>query len=160
MLAHSQRIAIALTDVVAYSNGFEVRLSVRSPDPIDSRLFGFRRQVDPTKPQSEDDLRLQVVFADGSKASSADRPVAAYDEYRSALSQGRHMTLPRGPLVQPKEASGTTNRWDVRYWIWPLPPEGMLTMGCDWRARGVDSASIQIEGSAISNAGSKSVKVW
>ena len=65
MLASQPRLVIAVTDCVAYSNGFTFGVAIRSKDNIDGRQLGFGPSH-----ESNTDAGLQIALR------SNDRPAA------------------------------------------------------------------------------------
>ena len=152
------RLVLALVDCVAYSNGFKVGLSVRSKDDIDHRPIGFGPPMERETPES---LRVGLRFADGREtATSGEGPSPDVMAYYAAWQEGREPEVPAGPVIAHSSAGGGGKRWDWEYWVWPLPPDGPLTVSIEWLAGGVPLSSIEVDGSAIRRAGSDSKSLW
>lgn len=161
VLASNHATVIALTDCAAYSNGFEFLLTVRSRDDIDHRLLGFGPPRPPGAKEPDSLFRITVRFADGRSASSDQRgPGVEVMDYYSAKRDGLEPKLPIGPLLLPRSGGGGGKRWDFKYWVWPLPPEGNLTLMCEWPARGISLTEHELDGAAIRRAGESSTELW
>jgi hypothetical protein len=161
MLASDPTIVIALTDCAAYSNGFEFHVAVRSRDDIDHRLMGFRPPIPPGAKEPDGLYRITVRFADGRSASSGLRgPGVELMDYYSAKRDGLEPKLPKGPVLLLMSGGGGGKRWDFHYWVWPLPPEGNLTLTCEWPARGITLIEHELDGAAIRRAGESSTGLW
>jgi hypothetical protein len=44
--------------------------------------------------------------------------------------------------------------------VWPLPPNGPVTITFEWPARDMTAGSAEIDGAAIPQAGETSTKLW
>ncbi|TMG29162.1 MAG: hypothetical protein E6H97_03505 [Chloroflexi bacterium] len=158
VLASQPRLFIAVTDCVAYSNGFTFGLAVRSKDEIPPEKMGFGAHR-----EHGDDAGLQVTirFSDG-RDSRGDGPGpnrAVMDYYRE-WSEGKEPPEPVGPVIGQQGGGGGGHRWDFDYFIWPLPPDGPVAITCRWPGRGLQTASKELNGTAIRAAGLKSKSVW
>jgi hypothetical protein len=80
--------------------------------------------------------------------------------YYKAWRDDQEPPRPAGPIVGHMKGGGGGKRWDFEYWIWPLPPDGPLTVSCEWRSERVARTSKELDGSAIRLAGSSSTSVW
>ena len=80
VLHSSQDLVIALTDLSAYSNGFEFRIAVRSRTSIDARFFGFGPH-----PTTEV-ITIEVRLADGrvGRGATSGHGDELMDHYRGA----------------------------------------------------------------------------
>jgi hypothetical protein len=106
-------------------------------------------------------LELGIKFADGRATTrSGHGPTPAMMDYYQALREGREPALPAGPLISGWSGGGGGKRWDARWWIWPLPPEGLLTVSCDWPEGDVPHAEVELDGGSIRRAGEESGKLW
>ena len=158
VLASQPRLFIAVTDCVAYSNGFTFGLAVRSKDEIPPEKMGFGAHR-----EHGDDAGFQVTirFSDG-RDSRGDGPGpnrAVMDYYRE-WSEGKDPPEPVGPVIGQQGGGGGGHRWDFDYFIWPLPPDGPVAITCRWPGRGLQTASKELNGTAIRAAGLKSKSVW
>lgn len=159
IVATGSAVAIALTDCVAFSTGFEIGISVRSREQLDPHAMGMgapRAGI----PLPDDLLRIGVQFADGRKATSLGFRGPQFHDYFVAVREGREPKLPVGPLMMPRGGGGGGRRWDHRYWIWPLPPEGPLLVVSEWPARGIAVTWYEIDGTQIRLAAQASTKLW
>ncbi|TCJ36428.1 hypothetical protein E0504_23650 [Parafrankia sp. BMG5.11] len=48
----------------------------------------------------------------------------------------------------------------LRYWLWPLPPAGPLTLVVDFPARGLAESRVTVDGSALRAAAERAVTLW
>jgi hypothetical protein len=80
-------------------------------------------------------LRFGVEFADGRKATNVGQ---------DSRSEGE----PQNPVLWGRGGGGSGARWQT-FWMWPLPPSGPLSFGCEWPAAGIPLSRAQIEGQSI-----------
>jgi hypothetical protein len=156
VLLQTDQLVIALVDCVAYSTGFEFVIAIRSP-ARDARLRGL---FGPRDEQDEGQFRVAITYADGASRSVGNRPAPELMEYFNAAQEGRAPTPPTGPVVMQRSGSADDRRADFRYWCWPLPPEGTMTVSVQWKAAGVPLTEARVDGSAIRRAGASSQMLW
>lgn len=150
MLARSESLAIGVTDVVAYTTGFALRLSLRlrpgredaEPRLLMMQMHGGRGGG------SEDSLRFGVEFADGRRATNLDprRPPPG--------------EAPEISLTMRGGGGGGGSSYELGFWVFPLPPAGMLTLATEWPARGIELTKHEIDATPIGEAGARSEVLW
>jgi hypothetical protein len=160
ILASDSELVIALIDCVAFSTGFEFTIAVRSKEEIDSAQMGFGPPRQDDEMQLDDQLRFGIRFPDGGTAMSGGRPSPEFMAQWKMHAEGREPSPEDGPILAPRSGSGDGKRFDFRYWVWPLPPEGTLTFICEWRARGLAVTSHDVDATAIRRAGAASPSLW
>jgi hypothetical protein len=156
ILWQTDQLVIALVDCVAYSTGFEFAIAIRSPAG-DERLRGL---FGPPDRDGESQFRVAITYADGASRSLGNRPAPELMEYYKTAQEGRAPPHPTGPVVLQRSGSADDRRADFRYWCWPLPPEGTMTVSVHWEAAGVPRTEAKVDGSAINRAGMSSRKLW
>lgn len=161
VLAFGTGVAIAMTDCVAFSTGFEIGFTVKAKEPIDvSSMFHHPRHR-PGKPLPDDLLRIGVQFADGRKGTSVGHPGGRqFADYMQAKREGREAEMPPGPLLMMRGGGGGGRSWQQRFWVWPLPPEGSITIACEWPAMGVTLTTHALDAGEIRRAARTSRKLW
>jgi hypothetical protein len=121
LLLRTEEVAVAIGGICAYPNGFEFTAHVRMRgndengpgwhDPFDR--FGRRG------PQASGDvLRLGLLYADGRRGATSGGHWLADDPERLVL--------------QPGGSGGSARRWDGKFWVHPLPPDGPVTFVAAW----------------------------
>lgn len=154
-VASSAEAVVVLTDCVAYTNGFTLDVGIRKkhePAPL---------RVPPSRPSDEMSLELGIRFSDGrDTARSGHGPSDEAMAWHRAWAEGGEPAEPAGPVIGPTSGGGGGRRWDMRYWIWPLPPDGPATITCRWPAGGVPGGAVEVDGTAIRRAGLSSEKLW
>lgn len=157
-MAVSPNVVVAITNIVAFSTGFQVDIAVRRRKSRDLPVPPPKGR--PPRP-AEMTLELGITFADGRATTrSGHGPTPAMMDYYQAIREGREPALPAGPLISGWSGGGGGKRWDMRWWIWPLPPEGRLTVSCDWPEGDVPHAEVELDGGSIRRAGEESGKLW
>jgi hypothetical protein len=150
VLAHTRELAVALVDVVAYSTGFTLRLSVRvhpeadefDPHEVMGQLHGGRGG------SPEKRLRFGIEFPDGRKATNLGP--------RFPPSQDP----PEINLVPTGGGGGGGRSWQTGYWVYPLPPPGSVTLALAWPARGIEEQIQSVDAGPIVEAAAASSVLW
>jgi hypothetical protein len=131
VLVKRDDLAIAVIDLVAYSNGLGGRISLKwkrpggmGPHPMDPRLRPGLAGASDLPPEL---LRFGVEFSDGRRATTVGPP-------RPPDSSPNIVLMQRG-------GGGDSDGRELGFWIWPLPPEGPLTLAGEWPSEGSASAS-------------------
>lgn len=145
-LAASAVSAVAVTGVLAYSNGFE--FFVTSFLRPDNASLGDGRGAPPSGPRTggpaaAEPLEIGLGFADGGQVFR-NEPPPGDDE-------------PAGPILHFGAAFGTTYRSDAHWWAWPLPPPGRLDFIC--RLGGVETRA-SLDAQLILDAARQSRPAW
>jgi hypothetical protein len=149
--------AVALDAVVMRGDGLAVWVGTASAYPegvlldvviMRRRPPGARvRQPFFMQPGHPGGPRVGVGFADGRKAV-LDGPAGPQPEGSN------------GPTLMSSGGGGTDRSWHARVWLWPLPPEGSLTLAFAWPDEGVDEATVQVDATAIVRAAARAVELW
>lgn len=140
-------IAVAVTGLLAYSNGFEFFLTrLARPDGPGSPLRRGRRPPHPGMPRvSYESFKIGVEFAGGGQAFTDRRFEMSYEDE------------PDRPFLYP---GGTISKWhreDSRWWVWPLPPPGRLDFIC---RLGEAETRLSIDAQPILDASHRSTQAW
>jgi hypothetical protein len=148
-------LAVTLEHLRAYPEGYEFRLCVRARHALSG--FGFRG-IPTVGPMSfpggqvlvdDQQLRLGLGFADGTRVTNLSPVVGV------GLGDA-----PPKPLLVQQGASGVGGRWDQRYWVWGLPPEGPLAVVVAWTAHGIPETQIDLDAGAIRGAAETAESLW
>jgi hypothetical protein len=103
----------------------------------------------PDEPLPPEFLRLGVQFADGDVATNLGRP-----SFPSPDSE------PTGPVLLSDGGGGGGRRYDMRYWLWPLPPPGPVSFVCEWPARGIPESRAELDAQLILRAAERAIHLW
>lgn len=150
-LVRTDEVAVAVSNALAYPNGFEFTVHARLR--YEQFVWG-QGPLDPvadprTRLVPEQALRLGVLYADGRRArTSSYRPIPADDD------GGEHLVL------QEVGTGGSERQWDGRFWVHPLPPDGPVTFVASWLLYEVAEARAELDSSVIHQAASRAVVLW
>ena len=149
VIARSPAAVVAVRRITAYHNGFAFEISARllpGHELTDSSYsFGLRARSRTQGGLPDELFRFGLEFADGSTVTSLD--VAAVNEPKR----------PRRPILAGGGGGGGDRRYDLRYWVWPLPPSGKLTFLTEWPAEGLPLTPHEIDSEPIRTAAEAAV---
>ena len=163
LLAHTSQVAVAVTELIAYTTGFELQVAIRwrnDGDHSRSARIGMAHPVSAGGPVPDDLFRFGVQFADGRRGSSlgtANLPTVT--AWRTAVAAGDPPPVPDLVLV-PRGGGGGGRSYDQRYWAWPLPPPGTLTLACEWPAAGIGLTTQEIDAGRVLEAAGHGARLW
>ena len=158
LVYRAPELAVTLEHLRAYPAGFEFRLCVRSRHALAALgvpgLIGIHAVPVVSVPGrqmllAEQQLRLGLAFADGTRVTNLSPLVGV----------GLGDTPPKPLLVQ-VGASGIGARWDQRYWVWGLPPEGPLALVVAWTAHEIPETRVELDAGAIHAAAAAAESLW
>jgi hypothetical protein len=158
VLARTDDVAIAVTDLVAFPTGCEFKLVIRSRrrtheidnDPLGMFPVDFGRWRR-AEELPDDLLRFGVHLSDGTKATSLDEPGWDPDPE----------TTPEPPVLsQSGGAGGGGGDFSYGFWLWPLPPPGPLALVCEWPERGIALERTEIDAGVILEAAQHVETLW
>jgi hypothetical protein len=147
VLARTDRIALAVLNVVAFSTGFSFRLALRrrhAPDRIERRICD---DFDDGVP-SADVLRFGVQYADGRKATTLGQ------RFTERPDEARSLVLFRG------SSSGNGRSYDSNWWVWPLPPRGPVAFVCEWAAESIPLTRREVDADLVLEAARRAEALW
>ena len=133
----SDRAAVAITGLSAYTNGFDfvVTRLIRADTP------GWDQEPFTAHGSFEVSLRL----SDG-RTVDGGRP--------------RGDAEPAEPFLRPAGGGATSHYSQQRWWAWPLPPSGPLEFSCRWPSMGISEARVSMDADLILDAARRSVQIW
>jgi hypothetical protein len=157
LLGHTNDAAVGITEIEAYSTGFQFTLAVRlrqaRPELVHGRLFMLvSSHVHPgIEIPLADRLLLGLEYPDGHRASTL-------QDIRM-LGPNAMPDSPELVLVQHRGGGGEQSV-DQTYWVSPLPPEGPVTFVLAWPAFGMPESRTVLDGAAIRAAAGRSQLLW
>jgi hypothetical protein len=145
LFARSERNAIAITGLWAYTRGFEFSVTrlIRPGTP------GWDEDPAPGAPSDRFagplSFEISLQLADG----------------RTVIGGRRHGdSEPTGPILRPHGGGGTSHYQEHRWWAWPLPPSGPLEFVCPWPKFENSETRVSIDAGLILDAARRSVQIW
>jgi hypothetical protein len=138
LVARTDTHAVLVDDLLVYPTGFDFDLAVR------------RRPGHPRQPHHarfwEDQLRLEVRFADGRRADN--------DPHRWPRPAGDQ---PPDPPLLYQSTSGPDGG---HVWLWGLPPPGPLTFACQWPAQQIPASQAVVDAGLVLEAAARATSLW
>jgi len=147
VLGRTGEVALVVEALRAYPNGVAFTLVAVGRAGHELRdLLGPHHGPPGVDP--DDHLRFGVELSDGRRAIE----MPAWAQTGSAT--------PAGPVLRRGRGGGGGARYDLEYWLWPLPPRGPLTFACRWRGRGLAMSRHTISADPIVDAAAGARDVW
>jgi hypothetical protein len=138
LVARTDAHAVLIDGLLVYPTGFDFDLAVR-------RHPGHPRQHRYPGRLWEDDLRLEVRFADG----------------RSADNHPRRWPRPADQPPDPPWLYQSTSGPDGGHvWLWGLPPPGPLTFACQWPAEQIPPSQAVVDAGLVLEAAARAQSLW
>jgi len=100
------------------------------------------------EPLPDEFLRLGLRFSDGRAATNVSPPFWSPE------------VEPAGLLLLADGGGGGARRYDMTYWVWPLPPSGLVTFVCEWPAFGIEESRADIDAQFILQAAARATPLW
>ncbi len=150
LLIRTEEAAVAIGGICAYPNGFEFTAHVRMRGSKHANVPGLNDPFDRfgrRGPEASGDvLRLGVLYADGRRGATTGGPRLPDDR--------EHVFL------MPGSSGGTPQRYDCKFWVHPLPPDGPVTFVAAWPEYGAAETQAELDGAAIRAAAARAVTLW
>jgi hypothetical protein len=152
VVARSDEAAVGVSGFRAYPNGFEMTLTVllRREDRWGRGMVfhHLHERPQPGDAVPDEFLRFGVQFADGTSATNLGERHVAPD---ASLSP---------PVLMQQGGGGGGRRSDMRYWVWPLPPAGPMTLVVEWPWKGIAESRAEVDTQPILDAASRAIQVF
>ena len=68
--------------------------------------------------------------------------------------------IPLEPLLRPSGGGGSSTRYAMGFWCFPLPPEGPVRVYVEWADRGIEETSVEFDAGLIREAAARAVVLW
>jgi hypothetical protein len=172
LLGRNERVAIAVDTVRAYPNGFEFALAILRNPLLARDPMGYPFMGHPRAPRGP---RIGFEFSDGTQVRVGGPRVGfpgagASTQMLMATGPGVRANpfgvpvdtygVPVEPVLLPRGGGGGGDRYDMRFWCFPLPPPGPMKVFAEWFDEGIDESAIQIDAGTILAAVPRVVTVW
>jgi hypothetical protein len=145
LLARTAEVVVAVRGITAYSDGLHLAVVVLFADQARAEDLAYSLQEYSRSPGR---FRFGVAFSDGRQATSGSRDSPDVERPDNAAQL----------KLMGSSHSGLT--WTGDYWLWPLPSEGPLVVGCRWPDRGIAETLVQIDPAPLLAAAATSKPVW
>lgn len=144
LVDRSERTAIAITGIWAYTRGFEffVTRIIRPGTP------GWDEDPVPDAPGDRfaaPSFQISLQLADGRKVIGG-RPYGDSE--------------PAGPILRLRGGGGSSHYQSHRWWAWPLPPSGPLEFICPGPTPEISETRVSIDAEQILDAARRSIQLW
>ena len=140
MIGRTDQVAVAVTGLSAYAEGFEFFVTARTRPPGTAG----DRESRPDRGMIRGSFRLGLLLSDGRKV---------FGDYA-------YNTEPTGPVLRAYLTGGRLHSHFSRWWAWPLPPAGPLEFVCEWSALGIPETRAVIDAQLILDAAGQSTLLW
>jgi hypothetical protein len=148
VLAHTESVAVALLQIVAFSTGFSFHLVVRRRHEGDVRDHRFFDDIHHPGTARPDALHFGVQYGDGRKATTMGSRGGAPPHERTDI------------VLSPGGGSGGPRTYDMHMWVWPLPPPGLVAFVSEWLAESIPLTRREVDAAAILDAARRSLALW
>lgn len=143
LLARTPEVVVAVRGITAYSDGLHIAVVVIFADLARSEDLAYSLQEYSRSPGR---FRVGLSFSDGRLATSGQRDAPDVEQGTAQL---KLLGSGHDGLM-----------WNGEYWLWPLPPQGPLVVGCRWPDRGIPETLVQIDPTPLLTAAQASHSVW
>lgn len=146
LLARTPEVVIAVRGITAYSDGLHLSVVVLFADEQKFEDLAYSMNDFSRSPGR---FRFGTVYSDGRSATTGtrDAPIVEADD-------------PDAPALVLLRAATGGLLWNGEYWLYPLPPEGPLVLGCRWPDRGIPETLVEIDPTPLLAAARTSAPVW
>lgn len=145
VLARSTDVVVALRGITAFSDGLLLHVVVLFADEqrreeLDWSLREYGR--------SPGRFRFGAAFPDGTQVATGNGDAPPLE------------TTADAPVLILQSSTAGSLRWEGDFWLWPLPTEGQLVVGCRWPDRGIAESLVTIDTAPLLAAAATCGPVW
>src|SRR5262249_19142822 len=146
-LARTDDLALVIQAAEVFPNGVQLTARLLLREDVRHPVWHPFMVEDPL---SGEVLRLGAEYADGSTATILERPCLG----------GGPDERPPGPVLMPRGGGGGGRRWDVSFWLWPLPAADPFALVVEWPARGIALTRVALEAEPLREAAARAEELW
>jgi hypothetical protein len=141
VVARSQELAVTVSRIAAYPQGFEFELVTTSRTPGDDPV------PMPYSVHGVSGPLAGLAYANGARATLGPAP-------RSGTPRENGLNL--------LQQSGTGSETSFRQILWasPLPPAGPVTFAAAWQDRGLQETTATLDGALFKEAAERAIQLW
>jgi hypothetical protein len=156
-VARSATGVVALSHALAYSTGvsFTVVAHVGGLRPSETQRVFHDQHAGRAGAEELPDgfLRIGIELPDGTRASNL----------------GRRRSMGDAPPSPPVlfqggggggQSGGRSVSWEMNFWLWPLPSDGVLRVYCAWPIAAIETASAEVATGPLLAASRAAERVW
>jgi hypothetical protein len=163
LLAKTDRVAVALSHVDAYPNGFTFEIIIIA-NPMAPR-GGTRTGIFGTMtPGTRRGPRVGFEFADGTRVAAAGSWGELVPQSGPVPVVGQvakdELGIPTEPIVSALGVGGGGQHFRMGFWCFPLPPPGPMKAFIEWADAHVAETMTMIDADPILDASSRVVTIW
>lgn len=147
VLFKTERAFLVVQQFRCFPNGVEFALELLLRDEPDGHDLPWDVHYRGRKGALDDELlRLGVLFSDGTKWTNVDwRP---------------HQGDPTPPHISPRGGGGGNKRFEMTYWMWPLPPGDVVTIVSEWPAYDIPETRVDIDAAELRERAGEAEVAW
>lgn len=155
ILGRSDQAVAMLAGLLAFPTGVALTLLIRTRGgrpgfDLNDEVFDGPYRHDQDDAWRRDRLKWGFEYADGRRVTSVD-PWPALDDPSG---------VPDRPVLSGGGGGGGARSVDRRYWLWPLPPPGELTIVFQWPNLGICQTTTRINADQINAAAARAQPIW
>lgn len=146
IVGRTSSLALALADISVYSTGFSFATYLFARDSRSARVFESWSSSWHL-PQPATDFELTVTYPDRTTFSVARVPQDVYT--KEAVRPLMHL---RGSIAERFS--------QLTVFVSPLPPEGTVSVTCEWPSQGLTLTKAELESVILLGACARIIRVW
>ncbi len=152
VLARTPSVALHAHSGLAYPSGIEFSLQLLQREHPQDHFSGPIHAWHTSRHGAlgPEVLRFGVELADGRKAT-------VFDPHPFP---GEGEDAPMGPVLTQRGGGGGGRRYDMRFWLWPLPPPGPLAFVIEWPEQGIELTRQTVDTAPILEAATRAEELW
>lgn len=163
LVVRADDCAVSFGPFEAYPNGFSVYVQCRlrrEPEPAAAALRNplIRPRRRPEEAPEHPGLRWGLEYPDGRRGATTQLWLAAApsENGQGALDDD----LVYFQITGSKWLEDGNRRWQLPFWVHPLPPAGRCRLHVSWESAGLAESVIEFDGSPLRAAADRAVTLW